>query len=137
MASSSKKLGRIAGVFHDLGTLERARIADLARQIEALRDRQDAIFRQLEQPTSFHGPFMALMSGRIGRIEREITKLSLERDVALRAYTTLSSREKTARRLAADARGEEDRKAEQRDLESLLEFQQSAAQGRGKSKGSL
>jgi hypothetical protein len=137
MASGSKKLGRLEAVFHDLGTVERAKIGDLTRQMEGLRETQDAIFRELERPTSFHGPFMALLSGRIGRIEREIERLSREREATLKVYAAISAREKTARQLAIDARYVETRKVEQRDLEALLEFQQGAAQGRGKSKASL
>jgi hypothetical protein len=52
----------------------------------------------------------------------------------LARYAAAAARTRAANSLLADVRAEESRKAEQRELEALLEFQQAtAAQGRGKS----
>ena len=134
MASATKKLRRLVDVFHDLETVERVRVSELAQEMASLRTAQDDILRSLENPSTINGLFTALLSSRVGRIERHIQQLSREHEIALKRYAQAAARGRSATRLLAEARGEEDRKREQAELEALLEFQESvAAQGRGKS----
>jgi hypothetical protein len=138
MASATKKLRRLADVFHDLETVERVRVSELMREIASLRATQDDILRSLENPSTINGLFTALLSSRVGRLERRIQQLSREHEIALKKYTEAAARGRSANRLLAEARGEEARKREQAELEALLEFQESvAAQGRGKSPRSI
>lgn len=134
MASSTKKLRRLVDVFHDLETVERVRVSELTQEMASLRTAQEDILRSLENPSTINGLFTALLSSRVGRLERRIQQLSREHEIALKRYAEAAARGRSATRLLAEARGEEDRKREQADLEALLEFQESvAAQGRGKS----
>lgn len=138
MASTSKKLRRLADVFHDLETVERVRVSDLTQEIDTLRAAQDDILRSLESPLSINGLFTALLSSRVGRLERRIHQLSREHEIALKRYAEAAARGRSANRLLAEAKGEEARKREQAELEALLEFQESVtAQGRGKSPRSI
>ncbi|AGK59362.1 hypothetical protein HYPDE_38463 [Hyphomicrobium denitrificans 1NES1] len=138
MASAIKKLRRLADVFHDLETVERVRVSELTREIASLRATQDDILRSLENPSTINGLFTALLSSRVGRLERRIQQLSREREIALKRYAEAAARGRSAGRLLAEARGEEARKREQAELEALLEFKESvAAQGRGKSPRSI
>lgn len=137
MARTAKKLRRLADVFHDLETVERARVGVLTQEMNGLRDARDDILRSLENPSAINGLFTALFSSRIARIERQLQRLSQDHEAALERYAEAAARGRSADRLYRDARAEDDRKMEQADLESLLEFQQGkAAQGRGKSPGS-
>ena len=137
MARTAKKLKRLADVFHDLETVERARVGALTQEMNGLRDARDELFRSLENPSPVNALFTALLSSRVVRIERQLKRVSLEHEVALKRYAEAAARGRSADQLFRDARAEEDRKSEQADLESLLEFQQgNAAQGRGKSAGS-
>jgi hypothetical protein len=134
MASQTKKLGRIADVFHDLETVERVRVSDLTQEIASLRAAQDDIFRSLESPSPVNGLFTALLSSRVGRLERRIQQLSREHEIALKRYAEAAARGRNADRLLAEAKGEDARKREQAELEALLEFQEAVgAQVRGKS----
>lgn len=134
MASATKKLRRLVDVFHDLETVERVRVSELTQEMASLRTAQEDILRSLENPSTINGLFTALLSSRVGRLERRIQQLSREHEIALKRYAEAAARGRSATRLLAEARGEEDRKREQADLEALLEFQESvAAQGRGKS----
>jgi hypothetical protein len=134
MARATKKLRRLVDVFHDLETVERVRVSELTQEMTSLRTAQDDILRSLENPSTINGLFTALLSSRVGRIERRIQQLSREHEIALKRYAEAAARGRSATRLLAEARGEEDRKREQAELEALLEFQESvAAQGRGKS----
>jgi len=138
MASTSKKLRRLADLFHDLETVERVRVSDLTQEIATLRAAQDDILRSLESPSAMNGLFTALLSSRVGRLERRIQQLSREHEIALKRYAEAAARGRSAGRLLADAKGDEARKREQAELEALLEFQEAvAAQGRGKSSGSI
>ena len=138
MASATKKLRRLAEVFHDLETVERVRVSDLTQEIATLRAAQDDILRSLESPSTINGLFTALLSNRVGRLERRIHQLSREHEIALKRYAEAAARGRSAGRLLADAKGEEARKREQMELEALLEFQEAvAAQGRGKSPRSI
>jgi hypothetical protein len=134
MARATKKLRRLVDVFHDLETVERVRVSELTQEMTSLRTAQDDILRSLENPSTINGLFTALLSSRVGRLERRIHQLSREHEIALKRYAEAAARGRSATRLLAEARGEEDRKREQAELEALLEFQESvAAQGRGKS----
>jgi hypothetical protein len=121
-------------VFHDLETVERVRVSELTQEMTSLRTAQDDILRSLENPSTINGLFTALLSSRVGRLERRIQQLSREHEIALKRYVEAAARGRSATRLLAEARGEEDRKRDQAELEALLEFQESVAvQGRGKS----
>ena len=134
MARATKKLRRLVDVFHDLETVERVRVSELTQEMTSLRTAQDDILRSLENPSTINGLFTALLSSRVGRLDRRIQQLSREHEIALKRYAEAAARGRSATRLLAEARGEEDRKREQAELEALLEFQESvAAQGRGKS----
>lgn len=134
MARATKKLRRLVDVFHDLETVERVRVSELTQEMTSLRTAQDDILRSLENPSTINGLFTALLSSRVGRIERRIQQLSREHEIALKRYAEAAARGRSATRLLAEARGEEERKRELAELEALLEFQESvAAQGRGKS----
>jgi hypothetical protein len=137
MARTTKKLRRLADVFHDLETVERAKVGELTRELDTLRTAQEEILESLANPTALHGPFAALLSSRVGSLERRMQRLGAEREVALRRYTEAAARERSAAELLAKAQGEEARKIEQRELETLMEFQEAAAaQGRCKSRRS-
>jgi hypothetical protein len=134
MAKTSKKLRRLANVFHDLETVERAKVGELTQAINALRTSQDEILASLADPTAFYGQFAALLSGQVGSLERRMQRHAGEREIALRRYREAAGRAHSADTMLAKARAEEDRAREQADLEALLEFQDAAAaQGRGKS----
>jgi hypothetical protein len=137
MARTSKRLRRLADVFHDLETVERAKVGELTRELEALRVSQEEILDSLANPTALHGQFTALLSNRIGSIERRMQRLGAEREVALRRYTEAAARGRSAAELLAKVQAEEARKLEQGEFESLMEFQEAAAaQGRCKSRRS-
>ena len=134
MARSSKKVSRLVDVFRDLETTERARVGELARQMGELRSSEEEIIATLANPSAVHEPFLALMSRSLGNIQRRLQRLSREHEAVLARYVQAAARTRGANSLLADVRAEEARKAEQRELEALLEFQQAtAAQGRGKS----
>ncbi|HEY8194723.1 MAG TPA: hypothetical protein VIF13_06715 [Hyphomicrobium sp.] len=134
MARSTKKLRRLVDVFQDLETVERVRVGELTQEMNALRTTQEDILRSLDDPSSPSGLFEALLSSRVGRIERRLQLLAREHEIALKRYVEAAARGRSAVQLLAKARGEEDRKFEQAELEALLEFQGAvAAQGRGKS----
>ena len=129
-----RKLRRLVDVFHDLETVERAKVGELTREMNELRTAQDEILASLAKPTAFHGQFVALLSGRVGSLERRLQRLAGEREIALRQYAEAARRKRSAAELLAKARAEEARKFEQAELEALLEFQEAtAAQGRCKS----
>lgn len=134
MARASEKLRRLADVFQDLETIERARVGELTRDINALRAAQNEILDSLAEPTALHGQFVGLLSGRVGSLERRLQRLTAEREIVLRQYAEAARRKHSATELLAKARAEEARKREQAELEALLEFQEAtAAQGRCKS----
>ncbi|HML27983.1 MAG TPA: hypothetical protein PKE16_03930 [Hyphomicrobium sp.] len=134
MARSSSKIRRLVDLFHDIETTERAKVGDLARQMNELRAAQDGLLERLGNPTSETEPFLPLMSRSVGNMDRRLQRLAKEHEAAVRRYAEAAGRTHGASTLLADVRAEEDRKAEQKDLEALIEFQQSiAAQGRCKS----
>ena len=134
MARSSKKVSRLVDVFQDLETTERARIGEITQQMDELRIAQDSFIATLANPSAVHEPFLALMSRSLGNVQRRFQRLSKEHEIALTRYAEAAKRTRGAASLLADVRSTEARKAEQKDLEALLEFQQAtAAQGRGKS----
>jgi hypothetical protein len=134
MARSAKKLRRLVGVFQDLETVERARVAELVRDMDELRGARDEILESIADPSPMHTPFVPLLSGRIGGIERRLQRLSREHEAALGRYMQAAARVKGSTELLIEAQGIEARKREQGDLEALLEFQEAAAaQGRCKS----
>jgi hypothetical protein len=90
--------------------------------------------RSLENPSTINGLFTALLSNRVGRLERRIQQLSREHEIARKRYSEAAARRRSASELLAQTREEAGRKFEQNQLEALLEFQEAvAAQGRGKS----
>jgi hypothetical protein len=134
MARSSKKIRRLVDLFHDMETTERAKVADLGRQISDLRTAQEELLSRLAEPTPQSEPFLPLISRSIGNMDRRLQRLSKEHEDAVRRYAQAAGRTQGARELFSDVRAIENRKSEQKDLEALLEFQQSTnAQGRGKS----
>lgn len=134
MARTTTKLHRLVSVFHDLETVERVRVGELTQEMAEHRAAQDDILRSLENPSVINGLFTALLSNRVGRLERRIQQLSREHEIALKRYSEAAARCRSASELLAKAREEEGRKSEQNQLEALLEFQEAvAAQGRGKS----
>lgn len=137
MARTAKKIRRLVELFRDLETTERANVGELTRQINELQSAQDELLARLANPTAETEPFLPLMSRSIGNMDRRLQRLARDREAAVRRYTQAAGRTHGASTLLADVRSEEDRKIEQKDLEALLEFQQSlAAQGRCKSPGS-
>jgi hypothetical protein len=138
MASTPKKLHRLVGVLHNLELVERAKVSELTREIAELRAAQQEILESLEEPTAFHGCFIGLLSGRVGSLERRLQKLSKEREVALQQYADAARRQRSAADMLADARANEAREQEQKELKMLLESRQaSALQARGKSRRSI
>lgn len=134
MARSSGKIRRLVDLFHDIETTERAKVGELARQMDELRAAQDGLLERLSNPTAETEPFLPLMSRSVGNMDRRLQRIAKEHEAAVRRYAQAAGRTHGASTLLADVRAEEDRKAEQKDLEALLEFQQSiAAQGRCKS----
>lgn len=134
MARSSKKVGRLVDLFRDIETSERAKVGALARQIGDLQAAQDELLARLSNPTPDTEPFLALMSRSVGNMDRRLQRFKREHEMAVQRYAQAAGRTHGASSLLADVRIEERRKAEQKDLEALLEFQQSlAAQGRCKS----
>ncbi len=134
MARSSKKIRRLVDLFHNLETTERAKVGELTRQIGELRAAQDELLTRLANPTAETEPFLDLMSRSIGSMDRRLGRLAKEQEVAIQRYAQAAGRTHGASALLADVKADEGRKAEQQDLEALLEFQQSlAAQGRCKS----
>jgi hypothetical protein len=134
MARSSGKIRRLVDLFHDIETTERAKVGELARQMDELRTAQDGLLERLSNPTAETEPFLPLMSRSVGNMDRRLQRLPKEHEAAVRRYAQAAGRTHGAATLLADVRAEEDRRAEQKDLEALLEFQQSiAAQGRCKS----
>ncbi|MET0407202.1 MAG: hypothetical protein ABW006_02405 [Hyphomicrobium sp.] len=137
MARSSKKIQRLVDLFHDLETTERAKVGQLAQQIEELRTSQKELLESLANPSPPTEPFLPLISRSIGQMERRLQRLALEHAAAVQRYVHAAGRAQGAIRLHSDVKAEEQRKSEQKDLEALLEFQQSVrAQGRCKSSGS-
>jgi hypothetical protein len=134
MAKSSKKLRRLVDLFRDLETAERANVATLARQISDVQVARQGLLEALANPTTSTEPFLPLISRNVGSMERKLQRLAVEQEVAIGRYVQASGRTRGAGSLLADAKAQEGREAEQKDLESLLEFQQSVgAQGRCKS----
>jgi hypothetical protein len=137
MARSSKKIRRLVDLFHDLETTERAKVGELARQVSELRAARDELLASLADPSERTEPFLALMSRSVGSMERRLQRLAREHEAAVKRYTEAAARTHGATSLLSEVRSEEQRKGEQKDLEALLEFQQSVAlQGRCKSTGS-
>jgi hypothetical protein len=138
MVSTPKKLRRLVGVLHNLELVERAKVSELTREIAELRAAQQEILESLEEPTAFHGRFIGLLSGRVGSLERRLQKLSKEREIALQQYADAARRQRSAADMLADARTNEAREQEQKELKMLLESRQaSALQARGKSRRSI
>jgi hypothetical protein len=134
MARSSDKIRRLVGLFRNLETTERAKVAELTLQIADLQTAQEELLANLANPTADTEPFLPLMSRSVGNMHRRMQRLERDREAAVRRYTQAAGRTHGASALLSDVRAEEDRKAEQKDLEALLEFQQSViAQGRCKS----
>jgi len=138
MARSSDKIRRLVGLFRNLETTERAKVAELTLQISDLRAAQEELLSSISAPASEVEPFLPLMSRSVGNMDRRLQRFEREREFAIRRYAQAAGRTHGASSLLADVKAEEDRKAEQKDLEALLEFQQSViAQGRCKSSGSI
>jgi hypothetical protein len=138
MARSSKKIQRLVGLFRDLETTERAKVGELTSQISELQAAQEELLSRLAEPTSEVEPFLPLMSRSVGNMHRRMQRLEREREVAVKRYAQAAGRTHGASTLLSDVKADEDRKAEQKALEALLEFQQSViAQGRCKSSGSI
>jgi hypothetical protein len=136
MDRSSKKIRRIVDVFHDLATVERAKIGQLQREMDELRASQDDALKKLADG-GLQGPFIALLSSSVGRIERRLQRLAREHEIALERYAAAAARGRSAVNLLSEVRADEARKFEQRELEALIEFQEGrAAQGRGKARRS-
>jgi hypothetical protein len=134
MVRSSKRTQRLVDVFQDLETAERAKVAALAQQLSELRAARDSLLASLANPTTETEPFLPLMSRSIGNMERRLQRLATEHAAAVQRFVQAAGRTHGASALLADVRATERRNAEQKDLEALLEFQQSAAaQGRCKS----
>ena len=137
MARSSKNIRRLVDLFRDLETVERAKVSELARQSEELRAAQEELLASLTNPSPQTEPFLGLMSRSIGQMDRRLQRLRIEHEAAVRRYTQAAARTKGATERLSAVRADEDRKAEQRELEALLEFVQgAAAQVRCKSTGS-
>lgn len=138
MARSSKKIRRLVGLFRNFETTERAKVAELTLQINELQAAQEQLLSRLADPTAEVEPFLPLMSRSVGNMDRRIQRLEGNREAAIRRYVQAAGRTHGASDLLSDVRAEEDRKAEQKELEALLEFQQSVvAQGRCKSSRSI
>ncbi len=102
-----------------------------------LRAAQEELLANLSNPSPQTEPFLALMSRSVGNMDRRLQRLAIDHKAAVQRYAQAAARTKGAGELLSSTRAEEDRKAEQKTLEALLEFQQAiAAQGRCKSAGS-
>ncbi|MES1179803.1 MAG: hypothetical protein ABUL43_01265, partial [Hyphomicrobium sp.] len=118
----------------DLETTERAKVAELGRQMSELRSAQQDLLERIGNPTPEAEPLLPLISRSIGNMDRRLQRLINDHEAAVRRYSQAAARTHGATTMLADVRAEESRKAEQKDLEALIEFQQSTgAQGRGKS----
>lgn len=127
---------RLVGLFQDLETAERAKVAALTRQINEVQTAQEELLSRLAEPTPETEPFLGLMSRSVGNMDRRLQRLAKEQEFAIQRYAQAAGRTQGAAGLLADVRAEEARKNEQKSLEALLEFRQSSvAQGRGKSHG--
>jgi len=133
MDRSSKKIQRIVDVFQNLATVERAKVGELQREMDDLLSSQTDALEKLGESEALSGPFLALLSRSIGRNERHLQRLADERQRALERYAAATARGRSAQSLLSDAKREETRKRELRELEALIEFSEAgAAQGRGK-----
>ncbi len=94
-----------------------------------LRAARDELLESLADPTPMQSPFVPLLSGRIGSVERRWQRLTREHEAALGRHTQAAARVKGATELLVEAQGIEARKREQSDLEALLEFQEAASPG--------
>ncbi|MES1179843.1 MAG: hypothetical protein ABUL43_01475, partial [Hyphomicrobium sp.] len=112
MARSSKKIGRLVELFHNLETAERAKVGELTRQMSELRSSQVQILESLADPSPTQDAFLPLMSRTIGNIERRLQRLSKEHETAVRRYAEAAARSRGARLLLDDVRTEEARKTE-------------------------
>jgi hypothetical protein len=137
MARSSKNIRRLVDLFHDLETTERAKVSELARQLTELRAAQEELLGSLANPSPRTEPFLGLISRSIGNMDRRLQRLRADHEDAVRQYTRAAGRTQGAAERLSAVRAEENCKAEQKDLEALLEFQQGiAAQVRCKSRSS-
>jgi hypothetical protein len=137
MARSSAKIRRLVDLFQNLETTERAKVAELSSQITDLRAAQEELLLSLSNPSAETEPFLPLMSRSVGNMHRRLERLTKEHTAAVQRYAQAAGRTRGATTLLSDVRAEEERKSEQKDLEALLEFQQSLiAQGRCKSRRS-
>ncbi len=133
MARSSKKIRRLVDLFHDLEITERAKVGELTRRLDELRSAQDALLASLADPSERMEPFLGLISRSVGSMEQRLHRLSKEHEAAVKRYAQAAAHTHGAAAVLSEVRSEEQRKGEQKDLEALLEFQQSIAlQGRCK-----
>lgn len=137
MASRTQKLHRLFDVLHALETVERAKVGELTREIDQVHAAQQEILQSLAEPTPLHGRFIALLSRRVSTLEKRLTGLSRERELALTKYTDAMAKEHAASAMLLKSRVTDARSAEQKSLEELLQFFDAGAQGRGKSKPSM
>jgi hypothetical protein len=138
MARSSAKVRRLVELFRNLETTERAKVSELTSQIAELRENQEKLLSSLASPTDEVEPFLPLMSRSVGNMDRRIQRLEINRESALQRYVQAAGRTHGAAELLSNVKVEEDLRAEQKELEALLEFQQSViAQGRCKSSRSI
>ncbi len=103
MARSAKKLSRLVDVFKDLETVERARVAELTRDMGELSTARDEILESVANPTPAQSPFVPLFSGRIGGIERRLQRLTREHEAALGRHTQAAARVKGSTELLVEA----------------------------------
>jgi rubrerythrin len=130
MARSAKKLRRLAALFRDIATNERAAASELARRIDEAKAAQEHLLKTLGSPSESAEPFIGLMSRSVSGIEQRLKRLNNEYSEAMRRYREASARADGGDALFEAASASEERKAEQRALEDLIEFQQATARAR-------
>ena len=125
---------RTLKVLGNLELVERVRLAEANRALDACAAEQRALLESLGSETAFDGHFIDMIASRVGRLVRQEQQLKMVRRDAQVRLTHAAVRTRVADGIAQEAAREEERRLEQTELQAIIDGAIAAiAQGRGKS----
>lgn len=134
MAKDVERAKRIANVLELLERAGRRDLAEATRRADDAQVAHDEVLASLVADEFLSGPFVDLIARRLPRLAKQVEITSQHKAAALQVWQGCQLRVVASARLVAEAKVDENREREGRELAALLEILNGrVVQGSGKS----
>lgn len=135
MARDVERAKRIANVLELLERAGRRDLAEATRRADDAQVAHDEVLASLVADEFLSGPFVDLIARRLPRLAKQVEITSQHKAAALQVWQGRQLRVVASERLVAEAKVDENREREGRELAALLEILNGrVVQGSGKSR---